>query len=517
MAQQIVRARQLDITFVDEELRYGPIHRPVVTAFNEPDAEGLSLGAMSLRTHLESRKQGWVVKMSEFLRELPLSALIDSYSCRAGQPPLHPRLMLGLILYGFINNKQSLRELEDLAALDVGAMYLAAGLTPDHSTIGRFLVRHADALTQSFFEELTRQLLRKLGRQMPGAAAMDGTVVEAVASRFKVAKAEAVQQAAAEARATAAGTPDDDKLEKKAAQAEAAAAVATERQGVRRARHLKGETRIAVTEPDAVVQPLKSGAYRPSYKPSLITTKDRLIVAAHVHASNESTSVAPMLAQYETIIGEPPTTLMGDAGYDSAALLSDCVARNLNVLIPSTRENDDDTSHHEKYPKDRFTYDAHRDVYVCPQKKLLQLEAIHDGKDPYRRYRCHECAECPVRDKCTTSKGGRVVQRRPTDELREAMREVLKHPVARAQYRQRKEMVEPVFAVLRGCQGLNRFLRRGLKGVRLEFAVHCMAYNLRTAMQKVLAVLLWCVRAILAMTRVPPRIPAFVRLLQIAA
>ena len=39
-------------------------------------------------------------------------------------------------------------------------------------------------------------------------------------------------------------------------------------------------------------------------------------------------------------------------------------------------------------------------------------------------------------------------------------------------------MVEPVFSVLRGKQGLNRFRRRGLSGVRLEFALHIMAYNL---------------------------------------
>ena len=39
-------------------------------------------------------------------------------------------------------------------------------------------------------------------------------------------------------------------------------------------------------------------------------------------------------------------------------------------------------------------------------------------------------------------------------------------------------MVESVFSQLRGRQGLHRFRRRGLRGVRLEFRIHLMAYNL---------------------------------------
>ena len=38
-------------------------------------------------------------------------------------------------------------------------------------------------------------------------------------------------------------------------------------------------------------------------------------------------------------------------------------------------------------------------------------------------------------------------------------------------------MVEPVFSHLRGRQRLYRFRRRGLAGVRVEFALHAMAYN----------------------------------------
>ena len=43
-------------------------------------------------------------------------------------------------------------------------------------------------------------------------------------------------------------------------------------------------------------------------------------------------------------------------------------------------------------------------------------------------------------------------------------------------------MSSPLMAGLRERQGLNRFRRRGLRGVRLEFRLHLMAYNLGRAL-----------------------------------
>lgn len=54
----------------------------------------------------------------------------------------------------------------------------------------------------------------------------------------------------------------------------------------------------------------------------------------------------------------------------------------------------------------------------------------------------------------------------------------MKHPRAKEKYGKRREMIEPVFSYLRQVQGLNRFRRKGLNGVRTEFALHMMAYNL---------------------------------------
>ncbi len=61
----------------------------------------------------------------------------------------------------------------------------------------------------------------------------------------------------------------------------------------------------------------------------------------------------------------------------------------------------------------------------------------------------------------------------------QAHRLVMQQPNAQAKLANRKWMVEPVFSQLKGVQGLTRFRRFGLSGVRTEFALHACAHNLR--------------------------------------
>ena len=61
------------------------------------------------------------------------------------------------------------------------------------------------------------------------------------------------------------------------------------------------------------------------------------------------------------------------------------------------------------------------------------------------------------------------------------MTQVMRHPRAKQQYRRRKALVEPAFAELKERQGLTRFHRKGLQKVQIEFALHCVAYNLKRA------------------------------------
>jgi hypothetical protein len=59
------------------------------------------------------------------------------------------------------------------------------------------------------------------------------------------------------------------------------------------------------------------------------------------------------------------------------------------------------------------------------------------------------------------------------------MARVLDQPSARTKYQRLRVIVEPCFAELHERQGLRRFYRHGLAAVRVEFAFHCIVFNLK--------------------------------------
>jgi len=153
-----------------------------------------------------------------------------------GRKAIHPRILLGLIVYGMLDGQWSLRDLEKLARRDVGAWWLCGGLQPDHSTIGKFICLHAELLTDRYFTSLTKMIVKAL--KLPkGDAAGDGTVIEACGSRWKSMKAEAVRQEGQRSRHQAEKTPEDVQAASKADELEQAAQVAEERVQARRIRH----------------------------------------------------------------------------------------------------------------------------------------------------------------------------------------------------------------------------------------------------------------------------------------
>jgi Transposase DDE domain len=144
-------------------------------------------------------------------------------------------------------------------------------------------------------------------------------------------------------------------------------------------------------------------------------------------------------------------------------------------------------------PKQRFNYDAERDVYHCPAgRELIFFYQENDALGRYyREYWGRQCDGCPLRSQCTDSPRGRKLKRYDGEEFREQMASILRHPLARARYRRRQVIVEPCFAELRERQGLKRFRRRGLKAVRVEFALHCIAFNLKRATAEHLLLLIF--------------------------
>lgn len=446
------------------------------------DPKTIFLGTVPLADHLKQTGQVAPFTVAGLLDEQDWSVFECRYAA-TGRAPYSPRLMLGLILYGVMQGVHSLRELERLARLDLGCMWVTGGIAPDHTNIGRFIVLHEPSLTHGFFEALTSSVLKATGSRSTRVAG-DGTVIEAACSHYKLLKEEAVKARAEVAQRALESNPDDVAAQLKQRSSAERLRIFEERKKARQRSGRATDTLgVSPTEPEAMVQRLKRGrGTGPSYKPSVLSNEDRIVTALDIHSSMETKVVGAMLDQSERVTGEPVNEVLLDAGYFDDGVIAATLEREVSLLCPEGQTPEMPKAS-TAFHKSQFQYDQTTDQYRCPtDQKLILLRNVSatPGKRAYALYGTTACGNCASRADCTKT-AARQIRRHPEESLRDALRQVMEHPQARAIFAKRKAMVEPVFSHLRGQQGLNRFRRQGLKKVKSEFALHIMAYNLSRA------------------------------------
>ena len=119
------------------------------------------------------------------ISELDLSAIehrIQSKDSR-GTRPFPPRMMVGLLLYGYCVGVISSRKLEAATYNDVGFRVLCSGNHPDHSTISEFRKRFDQELAGLFVQVL--RMCQESGLVKLGHVALDGTKMQGNASKHK--------------------------------------------------------------------------------------------------------------------------------------------------------------------------------------------------------------------------------------------------------------------------------------------------------------------------------------------
>ena len=67
-----------------------------------------------------------------------------------GRPAYHPKDLLKLYLYGYMNRIRSSRQLERATKINIEVMWLLKGLSPDHNTISNFRKNNQKAIKKVF-------------------------------------------------------------------------------------------------------------------------------------------------------------------------------------------------------------------------------------------------------------------------------------------------------------------------------------------------------------------------------
>ncbi|MFO1042901.1 MAG: transposase [Planctomycetaceae bacterium] len=90
--------------------------------------------------------------LDEILSQLDWSNWEKSYVLHRGQPPIHPRVMASILLYGLMKGVRSSRALEESLSFRLDFRWLAEGRSIDHTTLSKFRQAHTVALRDLFIK-----------------------------------------------------------------------------------------------------------------------------------------------------------------------------------------------------------------------------------------------------------------------------------------------------------------------------------------------------------------------------
>src|SRR6202795_1653201 len=327
----------------------------------------------------------------EVVAGLELRSMSGSYR-GSGSASYHPKVLLGLLVYGYATGVISSRKLERATYDSVAFRFIAANDHPDHDTIAVFRRRFLPQIEDLFVQVLV--LAREIGVLKLGTVGLDGTKIHANASRHSalsyehagtievqlkaevadlMAKAEAADQADI---ADGFSIPEElqrreDRLRKLAEARARIEARAKERYTREQAEHeaklaarkAKEESsgkktggkppsppapgalptdQINLTDEESRIMPVAGGGFEQCYNAQAVVAAGSLLVvaAAGVQAPNDKQQLAPMLAKLSALpdqLGEAET-LLADSGYFSQANVEACAAAGIAPPMPQGRQ-----------------------------------------------------------------------------------------------------------------------------------------------------------------------------------
>ena len=405
-----------------------------------------------------------------------------------GRPGYDPRLMMGLYIWGHLNQVRSSRKLERECGRNLEVIWLMEDLRPDFKTIADFRKDNGKPIR----EVMVKFRLWCIGENLYGRelSSIDGSKFEAVNShdrnydenrlkRIIERERERVEKYLQELEETDHQEKDDSK--KSVIELENA----LERMKERMAHHeellrkLKesGQSQISLTDEESRLMKTNNGGHEVSFNVQMVVDEKNKLIAEYevTNEGNDKGQLANLAKKGKEALLVDHLTVVADKGYFDGNTIKECEEAGITPYLPTPASSAEAKG---VFAADRFSYDEKRDLYICPQGEKLTFRTKETlRKKEYKLYRSNACDGCPIRNQCTKSKSGRKLRRwvhqDVVDRLEKRMRS---RP---GLMKKRKEMAEHPFGTIKRAMNQGYFLMKGIRKVTIEMSLTVLAYNIR--------------------------------------
>jgi transposase len=471
--------------------------------------------------------------VNEIVDNLDLSKIERTYAdtFRGGKPGFAPKTLLKVILFGYMNNCYSTREIEFQCKQNINYLWLTSCKAPDHTTINRFRTKCVGCI-KNIFAQLVVSLAQRGEIALSEDLYIDGTTIRSRAARRKISWRKTAERLSAMA---------DDKIQEavsdllqqvdqpiEAAQTdeghtgystEEARAIANEieqntdfckKKGVRpKLREIKeacdskdkhdktidqcqGKCGVAPKDPDCGIFHAKEDGYEqhptPNYNIQAATQKQYVTNYEVYDTPNDKDTALDFVDKCIAENQVKPKAVVEDAGYGYEEVYVGLEKRGIEAVVKYPKYDAQCVKRpNGKYHKDGFKLTPDGEGIICPAGHTMTKENVEESRSTtgfrsdITHFSCSHSSECPFKEQCKVTKNANHTIERKLGVLREEdkAKRRLDTPQNQERLRRRSLEPEPVFGNLKSNHGYNRFRHFGKAKVRMDLGLMFMALNLR--------------------------------------
>ena len=386
-----------------------------------------------------------------------------------GRSPYHPRMMLKVILYAYMNNIYSCRKIEKLLHRDIHYIWLAGYEKPDFITINRFRNRVKKEINEVFTQ--TVLLLSSKGFISLNVEYIDGTKIESKANKYTFVWRKTVErncerlmkkihvllgqiddviaqenssesneeieftpamltEMAGELRQALEQVPEPSTKEEKTAlkkKRKQLKELEEHRDKLQeydnRLDTLQDRNSYSKTDNDATFMRMKEDAMRngqtkPGYNLQIGTGNQFITDFALFPNPTDTLTLIPFLQSFSSRYDRLAHTVVADSGYGSEENYRFMSENGMEAYVKYNY------FHMEQRPRfkpdpfkaENFYYNEEQDFCICPMGQKMQRIGTRHVKtasgyvSENARYRAIRCEGCPLRCRCFKAKGNRTIE-----------------------------------------------------------------------------------------------------------
>jgi transposase len=464
--------------------------------------------------------------INQIVDNLDLRKVIATYK-GGGTSSYHPRMMLKVLFYGYLNNIYSCRKLMNALEDRVTFMWLSGMQVPDFRTINNFRSSHLKDTIDALFTQIVTMLV-EMGYLSLNVVYVDGTKLESKANKYTFVWRKSVEKnkakleekirkvlAMIEEGIAQDSLPDDEppaainseELKKRISEINRENRTKEDAKAIKTLedkhlpkleeyeKHLQtlgNRNSYSKTEHSATFMRMKddhmmNGQLKPGYN-TQIATENQFITHYDIFSNrNDFNTCIPFLTGFEKRYGKMPEEGVADSGYGSEENYNFMEVNGITpfVKFPYFHKEQKQSFKNNAFIAQNLYYNAEKDYFVCPMGQHMEniktvTRKSESGFVSYLSYyQAKNCSNCPLRCLCYKAKGNRIIEvNHNLNRQKERVRKLLTSDEGLYYRSHRPIEPEAVFGQMKFNKQYCRFRHFGIDKVKMDFAIFAIAFNL---------------------------------------